>query len=583
MSHQFHDSKKNPDIKCPECNTRLNGELISYLLDGQTVYCEMCGFAFTGISQDGDVKPLEKSPEQDENTPNLNKKEIQWIEWKKEWNNIKNSFQTEWKQYKARKQKKKESGNSSHTFDVSKPEIPLTTSSSTFPEHSQNRVPNKNGITTAIELLTQLAPVYYAIIFAMAIFNLVDRGVTPLYFSGAVVILAIVVSYDLKIASPSIRAQNVPHAGISLIIMGVFSLHAFGAGIFLLTRGILYLVNFIQELKIKSPNHIAVKGSGDLSGVLWFREVILSFISVFQNLIFMFFFSGILFSINEFVKGSRSGASVFNLVWILVFSSISLSILKSKINPLLVKTPVEDIPNKEIITMLILGVFTSTNGCIGVPVLIFAILMLVYQKKEQELIHPLPSTLEISQIRPKIVATKKNDYSYGERGQNGHLKARFDPATGRPLFDTSYQNLENKNAQSSKNPIENNVVLPVLPLRETKLSDKSIFLPGDIAKEIYSVLDPTVREKFVKLSVTDEERDLISKALIYLEKEHQLRYMDELQNINQDPEVVFEQYIKRIHVLPIEPQQRRFLVEQLEYLPFEKQEEFVSFLEQTVK
>lgn len=583
MSHQFHDSKKTPDIKCPECNTRLNGELTSYLLHGQTVYCEMCGFAFTGISQEGDVKPLEKSPGQDINTPDLSKKEVQWIEWKKEWNIIKNSFQNEWKQYKARKQKKKQSVSPSPIPLVSRQENQISSTSSSFPRQSLNRLPNKNGITSAIELLTQLTPVYYVIIFGMAIFNLASGSIHPLYFSGSVIIFIYIISYDTRFASPKIRSQTVPHAGIPLIVMGAFSLHAFGVGIFLLTRGILYLLNFIQELKIRNPTHIAIKSNGEDSGVLWFREVILSFISVFQNLISMFFFSGILFNINSFVSSSKSGPDVFSFVWTLVFSVISLGMLQTKILPILRKTPIGDIQNKEIISMLILGLFASTNGSIGVPLLILAILILIYQKKEQNLRHPLPLTLEISKITPKIIATRKSNYSLGELRHDGPLQARFDPATGRPLFNTSYHNLEEEYVPPSKIRVEKNRIPALTPLKEPNLSQKSIFMPGDVAKEIYSVLDPEVRAKFVNLSVTNEERDLISKAMIYLEKDQQLRYMDELHQINQDPEVVFEQYIKRIHILPIEPQQRRFLVEQLEYLPFEKQEEFVSFLEQTVK
>ena len=77
MSHEFQHSKKKPLITCPECHSRLNSELISYLLDGQTVFCEMCGFAFTGISDQGEVKPLEKPEGYEIDSPELSKKEIQ--------------------------------------------------------------------------------------------------------------------------------------------------------------------------------------------------------------------------------------------------------------------------------------------------------------------------------------------------------------------------------------------------------------------------------------------------------------------------------------------------------------------------
>ena len=40
--------------------------------------------------------------------------------------------------------------------------------------------------------------------------------------------------------------------------------------------------------------------------------------------------------------------------------------------------------------------------------------------------------------------------------------------------------------------------------------------------------------------------------------------------------------IRRIYALPISNKQHKFLADQLDYLPENSQEEFVSFLEQTV-
>jgi len=190
---------------------------------------------------------------------------------------------------------------------------------------------------------------------------------------------------------------------------------------------------------------------------------------------------------------------------------------------------------------------------------------------------------DISKLEIKLVATKKSEYSIPERELDAPLQPRFDPATGHPLFKPS-STYPKKDLQKQAPPrFRKTEKFSSILKEDSDLSQKRISMPGDVAKKVFTVLEPEVREKFINLSVTDEERDLISKALIYLESNQQLRYMDEIHNVNLDPEILFEQYIKRIHVLPIEPQQRRFLVEQLEYLPHEKQEEFVSFLEQTVK
>ncbi|MHA1796166.1 MAG: hypothetical protein ACTSUK_08640, partial [Promethearchaeota archaeon] len=88
MSRNSPNSGDLPEIHCPECQFRLDPQLVQLLLSGKTVYCEQCGFPFHGI-ESGEVKPLEKKREDAFQQKNLTKEEIQWIEWKKEWQKIK--------------------------------------------------------------------------------------------------------------------------------------------------------------------------------------------------------------------------------------------------------------------------------------------------------------------------------------------------------------------------------------------------------------------------------------------------------------------------------------------------------------
>ena len=75
----------------------------------------------------------------------------------------------------------------------------------------------------------------------------------------------------------------------------------------------------------------------------------------------------------------------------------------------------------------------------------------------------------------------------------------------------------------------------------------------------------------------------MAKSFIYLTLEKQLKYLDELERVNNDLNEKDIIMIRRIYSLPISEKQHKFLAKQLEFLPEKSQEEFVSFLEQTVK
>ena len=58
---------------------------------------------------------------------------------------------------------------------------------------------------------------------------------------------------------------------------------------------------------------------------------------------------------------------------------------------------------------------------------------------------------------------------------------------------------------------------------------------------------------------------------------------DELERVNKKFDEENLVMLRRIYALPISEQQHKFLAKQLDYLPEHSQEEFVRFLEHTVK
>jgi hypothetical protein len=93
------------------------------------------------------------------------------------------------------------------------------------------------------------------------------------------------------------------------------------------------------------------------------------------------------------------------------------------------------------------------------------------------------------------------------------------------------------------------------------------------------VLSPEIRRRLLDLPVPEAEKKELIAECLYLSREQQLVYVEELERVNQETPGLL---IGRVKSLPLPPEQIRRLLEQLEYVPLEKQYEFVTFLEQSV-
>ena len=282
------EKTKANSISCPECGSKILPELVDLIMRGNNAYCENCGFPFTGIdSKKGDVKPLVKSDskKQDTTEKKLSKEEEQWLKWKTEWNKWKNIVKDEFtgqkKKWKVKKEQVKQKNkeiiehqkqkvNDLKQAQISKLKTPrvhvnIETTSSNKPKGSSKKTvlieksPKKiadidHGFTTAIDVLIQLSPFYYAFIFIVTIISMITNSSSGVFYAlGSIIIEGFVIRYDLKTILPSEKQNKVDHVGIPMIIVGTFSLHSFGIGVFILARGILHLIKFIQITKHQNP------------------------------------------------------------------------------------------------------------------------------------------------------------------------------------------------------------------------------------------------------------------------------------------------------------------------------------------
>ncbi|MHA1562044.1 MAG: hypothetical protein ACTSPA_07945, partial [Promethearchaeota archaeon] len=302
------EKSKANSISCPECGSKISSELVDLIMSGNKSYCENCGFPFMGVDpKKGEVKPLVKSDSKKKDsgeTKRLSKEEQQWIQWKSEFNRWKNivvdEFGSKKKKWKAKKQQERQENkelrqqmreNNKKIIQSQKSKVKSSISQSNIVVAPSNKHEEKtkktviiekspkkiadieHGFNTALDVLIQLTPFYYALIFIMNIVAMIASGSYAML--GFIIIQGFVISYDIKTIIPLEKENKTPHVGIPMIIVGAFSLHAFGVGVFILARGILHLIKFIQITKLQNPLHPAVV-ENEFCEHLWKREVVKS-------------------------------------------------------------------------------------------------------------------------------------------------------------------------------------------------------------------------------------------------------------------------------------------------------------------
>lgn len=181
-----------------------------------------------------------------------------------------------------------------------------------------------------------------------------------------------------------------------------------------------------------------------------------------------------------------------------------------------------------------------------------------------------------------------------------HVK-RFDPFTGKPITPEESGSVTTQKPVDTlekerdlqvttiKSPekvsiapeiTENSINTEIKEPEKSEITSE--FPPVDFDfSQIYTVLEPDVREKLLDLPISEEDRDLIAKSFIYLNHSQQLKYLDELSAVNTPDTETREKLCKSIQKLPIPENQKQFLINQLEYLNPTEQNEFVSTLEQS--
>ncbi len=590
--------ESNPaDIYCPDCDAHLAPELVQLLLNGNTVYCEMCGFPFVGI-EDGEVKPLKRSPNQRFDTPILSKSEKQWIKWKKVWKKLKTNLAVEFQELSDNL--KKEMGEVSQDMDEFSHEmdevshemdevsiefqrkqpkqkrihiVEKSTPSSSpvqdfeeIPHPSDPFIPrshnsfNSVNFNPSIHILTQITPFYYVLIIFLTFLALIRRNLSGVGFASAILIEIFIILQEFQNFQPQIRTNQVKHAGIPMIILGFFSIRAFGIGLSLFVRGILCILAYIQKTRTESPRHPAIR-ENELIKPLWTREIVRSIGLISPEFLVPLFLSRLLGKIDEYIYYN---GKIGSLIWISLSGVITLFVFYLALANSFKEVNLRQIPPTKGTIAIVFG-FIAFGADIGIVLLLWGLFFLYYYDLTNKLSKPMPPHADIRDIKYKLVVVpeSREDPSFS------HTEKQFSPSSSTDeLSDWGNDSDKSSHLHTQK-----------LADSSPNSSDKN---QDDTLQFIYTILLPEQRARLLNLNMTKDEKDIITRALIYMSQSQQNLYLDELESINTE-ELIPADLIQRIYALPLPTHQYKALVDQLHYLPLEEQSEYVEFLENSVK
>jgi hypothetical protein len=568
-----------PEIFCPECKNRLSSELVGYLLNGTTVYCDRCGFAYTGIEQ-GEVKPFQKEDKfRGKDDEMVQKLKDQWGIWKNKWQEIKKKYNTP-------------SNNSPNTNINSQPfsQSPSQSSSpnsqpipnyyssvSSSPIISppitpsqQNHYKKEAGkLYDAVLILNKIALVVYLITFLASlgtfIFHAVNKDAAAFLDLSAIILTILVSKLDTNRFIPQIERKMIPNLGISLIIVGGFISRAYGIGIFLIVRGILLIISSI--FTILATNNESITQMNQDQKTTWIVKQVLDAYIPYLGLLMKVTFVVLLFDnlgTYAFANEELIPLTIMGFITMMIFTSNVLSKLEHGLDN-------HRIEDGTIVGCFVLGIFMSSLEGLGVMAITLGILLIVYREMKKKVPNPLPTYEELISASPS-----RSMPSPSNLGDAPTVRIRrYDPSTGQPYLEPIID------STLKSHPIESPIITPP-PITPPKPIETIPSAPIQ-NPEIYTVLDNDVRNLLLRLPVSESERTELAKALLYLAKKEQLKYLSQLEIANAIPSKEEKAYLERIQRLPLPEDQKKFLIEQLEYIPPTKQAEYITFLEASVQ
>jgi hypothetical protein len=488
---------------------------------------------------------------------------------------------------------------------------------------SDNNKPKLSNVIKAINKISYLPLLIFAGIVLGLNFQLIfypHDWLTFLIKSLIIGFSALLITiYDINYISPKIKEERYDEIALDAFCYGILGCIIFGTGVILLIKGILIIIYLMANAK-EEKNRIYYFGLKLKNSINRFSAkagIIIIFLTVFiifdNFLYFQYFQSGLFFIFN-----TLGGLALW--LRIIIITAIIAAICLIPVIILLIDFRMsKKIAEKQIFTLgdalrvFILGIFGTALFGIGIFILLKGILLFllfvgkpldetnfatreapIYDKtyKTSDLTPQakIPSEMPLSGTREsKIrVITKdeephipvKDEITPGilpkseeEIKQEGIILSEEGKITKEEPKEEYKEEHEVPEEEFQKSEIKLKLHESLLPVKNEK--DKK--LVREYFSKIFNVLSKDLRDQIMDLNIPKKDRNQLLKELAFLNKQEQEKYIRAIIDLYKQLPV---KLIERIRKLPnIKPQYYEKIIEQLKFMDYDEQVEFVHFLE----
>ncbi|MHA1870297.1 MAG: hypothetical protein ACTSXF_05055, partial [Promethearchaeota archaeon] len=287
-----------------------------------------------------------------------------------------------------------------------------------------------------------------------------------------------------------------------------------------------------------------------------------------------------------------------------VLSTFMYKYLKNRLIYSINRTSLNNIDNKTLAFGVVWGILTMPYNSSGVVCLLISVLIFIYKDLNKDINdyarkHHIIA-INIDNLRKEIhsllwdfydtrqginVADNKNvGISYDNTKELTPLKApsSLKPADNNNAKDEAVANISPSTEgvkplddnSRDLNPHEAQVELGTPMPNDNK--DSELKPIKEYLDRTFAIISDKVRQKIIRLDIPEKEKEEIIKEFVNLSEEQQLKYLEELENVNSK---LPQEMILRVENLKIKKEYKKKIIEQLELISKEERNNFLDYLE----
>lgn len=358
--------------------------------------------------------------------------------------------------------------------------------------------------------------------------------------------------YDLKVISKKVKKKEYNDIILDPLCFGILGCIIFGTGILILIKGVLILINVIINSTEEPPYMLGLKMKNSLNRFSAFGGIIIIILG--------------LHIISRVINRIPAGFLVFSIsiaILVLIIDILSRKKIKRK----------EEFGIGNGIWIIFIGILGLFFAASSIFILIKGVIifLLAFGNLPEK---PLVIQESLDKSLPLVKAPIEKLPPQEKPIKPEQKKEIIQPSIKHEEIPIIKEEKVKKTKEEKEKEIELRIHESLLPVKDEK--DKK--LVKEYFSKIFSLLSKDLREQIKDLKIPEKDKKELLNELAFLTKEEQIKYIEAIVNLYQEQLPL--KLIERLRSLPnIKPEHLIKIAEQLKFMDFDEQEQFVQFLE----